>query len=56
LSLTGPKSLDLYRVSQIADKLDVSVDWLLGRSNVMDVMEMPELPEPTPTKRKARRA
>jgi hypothetical protein len=27
---------------QIADLLDVSVDWLTGRSNVMDVMEMPE--------------
>ena len=33
--------LDLYRVAQIADKLDVSTDWLLGRSNVMSVMEMP---------------
>jgi len=48
------KALDLYRVYQIADKLDVSVDWLLGRSNVMNVMEMPQLPEP-PT-RKAKKA
>jgi hypothetical protein len=48
------KALDLYRVAQIADKLDISVDWLLGRSNVMNVMEMPELPEPP--KRKAKRS
>ena len=31
------RALDLYRVCQIADRLDVSVDWLLGRSNVMDI-------------------
>jgi hypothetical protein len=43
--LTGPGALDLYRVCQIADVLDVSLDWLSGRSNVMDVLEMPE-PEP----------
>jgi hypothetical protein len=48
------KALDLYRVCQIADKLDVSVDWLLGRSNVMSVMEMPEdFPEPPKRKAKA---
>jgi hypothetical protein len=35
------KELDLYRAGQIADKLDVSIDWLLGRSNVMSVMETP---------------
>jgi hypothetical protein len=33
------RALDLYRVCQIADRLDVSVDWLLGRS---DVMELPK--------------
>jgi hypothetical protein len=26
------KALDVYRLAQIADRLDVSVDWLLGRS------------------------
>jgi hypothetical protein len=31
------RTLDLYRVCQIADRLDVSVDWLLGRSDVMEV-------------------
>jgi hypothetical protein len=31
------RALDLYRVCQIADRLDVSVDWLLGRSNVMEL-------------------
>jgi hypothetical protein len=41
LSLTGVSALDLYRVCQIADVLDVSLA-LTGRSNVMDVMEMPE--------------
>lgn len=40
--LTGPGALDLYRVCQIADVLDVSADWLLGRSNVMDVAEPPK--------------
>jgi hypothetical protein len=48
------KALDLYRVGQIADKLDVSIDWLLGRSNVMSVMEMPEdFPEPPQKKAKS---
>jgi hypothetical protein len=46
LSLTGPGAIDLWRVCQIADALDVSLDWLTGRSNVMDVMEMPELAPP----------
>ena len=31
------RALDLYRVCQIADRLDVSLDWLLGRSDVMDL-------------------
>jgi hypothetical protein len=26
------KALDVYRLTQIADRLDVSVDWLLRRS------------------------
>jgi hypothetical protein len=42
LSLTGSAAIDLYRLCQIADVLDVSLDWLAGRSNVMDVMEMPD--------------
>jgi hypothetical protein len=33
------RALELHRVCQIADRLDVSVDWLLGRS---DVMELPQ--------------
>jgi hypothetical protein len=45
-------ALDLYRVCQIADALEVSTDWLLGRSNVMSVMAMPEDPEPPKRKRK----
>jgi len=38
-------------VCQIADVLDVSTDWLLGRSSVMDVPEVPE-----PPKRRAKNA
>ncbi len=33
------RALDLYRLCQIADRLDVSLDWLVGRS---DVMELPQ--------------
>lgn len=43
-SILGLRALDLYSVTQIADQLDISIDWLLGRSNVMNVMEMPEPP------------
>jgi transcriptional regulator with XRE-family HTH domain len=42
LALAGPRAIDVYRLCQIADVLDVSLDWLTGRSNVMSVMEMPE--------------
>ncbi len=35
--LSGLRALDLHRVCQIADRLDVSVDWLLGRTDVMDL-------------------
>ena len=37
LEFAGLRALDLYRVCQIADRLDVSVDWLVGRSDVMDL-------------------
>ena len=39
LAVSGVKALDIYRLVQIADQLHVSVDWLLGRS---DVMELPK--------------
>jgi transcriptional regulator with XRE-family HTH domain len=32
LTAAGPGALDLSRVCQMADALDVSLDWLLGRS------------------------
>ncbi len=35
--LIGLHTLDLYRICQIADRLDVSLDWLLGRSDVMEI-------------------
>jgi hypothetical protein len=35
--LLGLKAIDLYRLAQIADRLDVSIDWLLGRSDQMDL-------------------
>ena len=37
LDFSGLKALDIYRLVQIADRLEVSVDWLLGRSDVMEV-------------------
>ena len=39
LHVAGVRALDVYRLAQIADRLDVSVDWLLGRS---DMMELPK--------------
>ena len=42
LALAGPRAIEVYRLCQIADALDISLDWLTGRSNVMEVMEMPE--------------
>jgi transcriptional regulator with XRE-family HTH domain len=50
LEYSGAKALDIYRLGQIADALDVSLDWLMGRSNVRNVMEMPE-----PPRRKAKK-
>jgi hypothetical protein len=37
LDFSGLKALDIYRLAQIADRLEVSVDWLLGRSDVMEL-------------------
>jgi transcriptional regulator with XRE-family HTH domain len=37
LEFSGLKALDLERLCQIADRLDVSVDWLLGRSERMEL-------------------
>src|SRR5262249_38889688 len=58
LALTGPRAIDLWRLAQIADVLDVSLDWLTGRSNVMDVLEMPEPKSPAKSagKRKGKTA
>jgi transcriptional regulator with XRE-family HTH domain len=39
LDAVGLKALDIYRLGQIADKLGVSVDWLLGRSDVMELAD-----------------
>ena len=39
LHFAGVRALDVYRLAKIADELDVSVDWLLGRS---DMMELPQ--------------
>jgi transcriptional regulator with XRE-family HTH domain len=39
------RALDIERLAQIADRLDVSLDWLLGRTNVMSVTEMTEPPK-----------
>jgi hypothetical protein len=42
LHFAGVRALDIYRLARIADTLDVSVDWLLGRS---DSMELPKAKE-----------
>ena len=49
--LFGLKALDIYRLGQIADVLNVSVDWLMGRS---DAMEMPEPPKSKAAQKKSR--
>ncbi len=41
LHFAGVRALDIYRLAKIADELDVSLDWLLGRS---DTMELPRHP------------
>jgi hypothetical protein len=59
LSLTGPGALDLDHVCQIADKLAVSLDWLMGRSNIMDLLELPEEFEhkpPAPSAKRVRKS
>ena len=38
LHFAGVRALDIYRLARIADTLEVSVDWLLGRT---DSMELP---------------
>jgi hypothetical protein len=42
-------ALDRHHVCQIADVLDMSVDWLTGRSNVMGVLELRSRRESDPT-------
>jgi hypothetical protein len=37
LHFAGVRALDVYRLAKLADELDVSVDWLLGRSDMMEV-------------------
>jgi len=36
LDTQGLRALDIHRLAQIADRLDVSIDWLVGRSDVME--------------------
>jgi hypothetical protein len=37
LVYAGLNELDIHRLVQIADRLNVSIDWLFGRSEVMDL-------------------
>ena len=37
LHFAGVRALDVYRLARIADNLEVSLDWLLGRSEVMEL-------------------
>jgi len=45
--LFGLRAVDLQRLAQMADRLEVSIDWLLGRTDVM------ELPRARTLKRRA---
>jgi hypothetical protein len=55
LALAGPRAIGAWRLCQIADAPGISLDWLTGRSNVMDVVEMPEDFELQTAKRKTKR-
>ncbi len=39
LHFAGVRALNVYRLAQIADQFDVSVDWLLGRSDMMELLK-----------------
>jgi hypothetical protein len=43
---SGLKALDIERLAQLADKLDVSIDWLLGRTDNPEINDR----EPPPKK------
>jgi hypothetical protein len=53
LALTGSGAIDLWQLCRIADRLEVSLDWLTGRSNVMDLLELPEEYEHRPPAKSA---
>lgn len=46
LHFAGLKALDVYRLAKMADELDVSVDWLLGRSERMELPKSSGQSEP----------
>jgi hypothetical protein len=37
LTILGVKALDIFELAQIAGTLDVSIDWLLGRTDQMEL-------------------
>jgi hypothetical protein len=37
LVFLGLKALDIHRLAQVADRLEVSIDWLPGRSDMMQL-------------------
>ena len=39
LHFAGVRALNIYHLAAIADELDVSVDWLLGRSDGMELSD-----------------
>jgi hypothetical protein len=39
LNILGIKALDIFELAQIAGTLEVSVDWLLGRTDQMELLE-----------------
>ena len=52
IEYVGLKGLDIHRLAQIADRLDVSIDWLLGRTNNPEINDRE--PPPKKTKRSGR--
>jgi hypothetical protein len=55
LAILGVKALDMFELAQIADTLNVSVDWLLGRTHQMELPEPKEAPAQTGSEQHSRR-
>ena len=52
LHFAGVRALDVYRLAKLADELDVSVDWLLGRSDMMELPKTKKTQKPAQQERR----